>query len=59
MSPACIADDEDAAKAVHRKALRRYGQLPNHRDRRKSVGYAEGMAGIEKALQEVFDAFGT
>jgi len=50
MTPTCISDDVDAAKAVHRKTLWRYAQLPNYRNYWKSVGFEEEMAGIEKCI---------
>ena len=52
MTPTCISDDVEAAKAVHRKTLWRYAQLPNYRNYWKSVGYEEEMAGVEKAMAD-------
>lgn len=52
MTPTCIADDAEAAKAVHRKTLWRYAQLPNYRNYWKSAGFEEEMAGVEKAIAD-------
>lgn len=52
MTPTCISDDVEAAKAVHRKTLWRYAQLPNYRNYWKSVGFEEEMAGVEKAIAD-------
>ena len=52
MTPTCISDDVEAAKAVHRKTLWRYAQLPNYRNYWKSVGFEEEMAGVEKCIAD-------
>jgi alkanesulfonate monooxygenase SsuD/methylene tetrahydromethanopterin reductase-like flavin-dependent oxidoreductase (luciferase family) len=52
MTPTCISDDVEAAKAVHRKTLWRYAQLPNYRNYWKSVGFEEEMMGVEKAMAD-------
>lgn len=52
MTPTCISDDAEAAKAVHRKTLWRYAQLPNYRNYWKSVGFEEEMAGVEKCIAD-------
>ena len=52
MTPTRISDDVEAAKAVHRKTLWRYAQLPNYRNYWKSVGFEEEMLGVEKAMAD-------
>lgn len=52
MIPTCISDDVEAAKAVNRKTLSRYAELPNYRNYWKEAGYVEEMNAIEKALAE-------
>jgi alkanesulfonate monooxygenase SsuD/methylene tetrahydromethanopterin reductase-like flavin-dependent oxidoreductase (luciferase family) len=52
MIPTCISDDVEAAKAVNRKTLTRYAELPNYRNYWKEAGYVEEMTAIEKALAE-------
>ncbi|MEO8716018.1 MAG: LLM class flavin-dependent oxidoreductase [Acetobacteraceae bacterium] len=52
MIPTCIADDIDAAKAVNRRTLTGYANLPNYREYWKEAGYTEEMAGIERAIAE-------
>jgi alkanesulfonate monooxygenase SsuD/methylene tetrahydromethanopterin reductase-like flavin-dependent oxidoreductase (luciferase family) len=52
MIPTCISDDVDAARAVNRKTLSRYAELPNYRNYWKEAGYIEEMTAIEKALAE-------
>jgi alkanesulfonate monooxygenase SsuD/methylene tetrahydromethanopterin reductase-like flavin-dependent oxidoreductase (luciferase family) len=52
MTPTCISDDAEAAKAVHRKTLWRYAQLPNYRNYWKSVGFEEEMGGVEKCIAD-------
>ena len=52
MLPTCISDDEEAAKAVCRKALTHYGFLPNYRNYWREAGYVEEMDSIEKAIAE-------
>ncbi len=50
MIPTCIDDDVEAAKAVNRRTLSTYVQLPNYRNYWKESGYAEEMAGVEAAV---------
>ncbi len=50
MIPTCISDDVEAAKAVNRRTLTSYAQLPNYRNYWKESGYAEEMAGVEAAM---------
>jgi len=52
MIPTCISDDVEAARAVNRKTLSRYAELPNYRNYWKEAGYVEEMTAIEKALAE-------
>ena len=52
MIPTCISDDEDAAKAVHRRTLASYGLLPNYRNYWKEAGYEAEMTAIETVLAE-------
>jgi alkanesulfonate monooxygenase SsuD/methylene tetrahydromethanopterin reductase-like flavin-dependent oxidoreductase (luciferase family) len=56
MIPTCISDDEDAAKAVCRKALTHYGFLPNYRNYWREAGYDADMDAVEKAIAEGRDA---
>lgn len=50
MIPTCVSDDIEAAKAVNRRTLSRYAQLPNYRNYWKEAGYVDEMAGIEQAI---------
>ncbi len=52
MLPTCISDDEDAAKAVCRRALTHYGFLPNYRNYWREAGYDAEMDAVEKAIAE-------
>lgn len=52
MLPVCIAEDESAALALHRRRLLRYVLLPNYRNYWKEAGYGEEMAAVELALAE-------
>lgn len=52
MIPTCISDDIEAAKAVNRRTLTGYANLPNYRNYWKEAGYAEEMAAIERAIAE-------
>jgi alkanesulfonate monooxygenase SsuD/methylene tetrahydromethanopterin reductase-like flavin-dependent oxidoreductase (luciferase family) len=52
MLPVCIADDDSAALALHRRRLVRYTLLPNYRNYWKEAGYDEEMRSIEQALAE-------
>jgi alkanesulfonate monooxygenase SsuD/methylene tetrahydromethanopterin reductase-like flavin-dependent oxidoreductase (luciferase family) len=50
MIPTCISDDVEAAKAINRRTLTSYVQLPNYRNYWKESGYEEEMAGVEAAM---------
>ena len=50
MIPTCISDDIDAAKAVNRRTLQSYVQLPNYRNYWKEAGFEEEMTGVETAM---------
>ena len=52
MLPVCIAEDEGAAMALHRRRLARYALLPNYRNYWKEAGWGEEMAAVERALAE-------
>jgi alkanesulfonate monooxygenase SsuD/methylene tetrahydromethanopterin reductase-like flavin-dependent oxidoreductase (luciferase family) len=52
MLPVCIADDEGAALALHRRRLLRYALLPNYRNYWKEAGYGEEMSAIETAIAD-------
>jgi alkanesulfonate monooxygenase SsuD/methylene tetrahydromethanopterin reductase-like flavin-dependent oxidoreductase (luciferase family) len=52
MLPVCIAEDEGAALALHRRRLVRYALLPNYRNYWREAGYGEEMAAVEKAIAE-------
>lgn len=52
MIPTCIASDVAAAKAVNRRTLTPYAQLPNYRNYWKEAGYAEEMTAIEEAIAQ-------
>jgi alkanesulfonate monooxygenase SsuD/methylene tetrahydromethanopterin reductase-like flavin-dependent oxidoreductase (luciferase family) len=48
----CICDDIAIAKAVLRRTMSHYGELPYYRNYWKEAGYVEEMAAIEKAIAE-------
>lgn len=51
MTPTCVHDDLDTAKAVNRATLTRYASmLPNYRNYWREAGYVEEMDGFEKAI---------
>ena len=50
MLPTVIDEDRDAARAIHRRTLTGYVQLPNYRNYWKAGGYEEEMLAIEAAL---------
>lgn len=50
MIPTVIDADEEAARAVLRKTLTLYCQLPNYRNYWKEAGYVEEMEAIEAAI---------
>jgi alkanesulfonate monooxygenase SsuD/methylene tetrahydromethanopterin reductase-like flavin-dependent oxidoreductase (luciferase family) len=52
MTPTCISDDVEAAKAVVRRILARYVQLPNYRNYWKDSGYREEMEAVERCVAE-------
>jgi alkanesulfonate monooxygenase SsuD/methylene tetrahydromethanopterin reductase-like flavin-dependent oxidoreductase (luciferase family) len=52
MIPTCIDDDAEAAKAVNRRTLTGYAQLPNYRNYWKEAGYEEEMTAIERCIAE-------
>jgi alkanesulfonate monooxygenase SsuD/methylene tetrahydromethanopterin reductase-like flavin-dependent oxidoreductase (luciferase family) len=50
MLPTVIDGDRDAARAIHRRTLTGYVQLPNYRNYWRAAGFEEEMAAIEEAL---------
>ncbi len=50
MLPTVIDDDRDAARAIHRRTLTGYVQLPNYRNYWKAAGFEDEMVAIEEAL---------
>ncbi len=50
MTPTCVSDDLEAAKAVNRRTLTRYAQLPYYRSYWKDAGYREEMEAVERAM---------
>jgi len=50
MTPTCISDDIEAAKAVHKRTLSRYVQLPYYRSYWRESGYEEEMAEIDRLI---------
>jgi alkanesulfonate monooxygenase SsuD/methylene tetrahydromethanopterin reductase-like flavin-dependent oxidoreductase (luciferase family) len=52
MLPTCITDDLAAARAVHRRTLTHYANLPNYRNYWKEAGYVDEMTAIEKAIAD-------
>ena len=52
MTPTCVSDDLEAAKAVNRKTLTRYARLPYYRNYWKDAGYREEMEAVERAMPE-------
>jgi alkanesulfonate monooxygenase SsuD/methylene tetrahydromethanopterin reductase-like flavin-dependent oxidoreductase (luciferase family) len=50
MLPTCIDDDVEAAKAVAKRSLGGYLNLPNYRNYWKEAGYIEEMEAVEGAL---------
>jgi len=52
MIPTCISDDIEAAKAVNRRTLSGYLQLPNYRNYWKECGYGDEMLAVERAIAE-------
>ncbi|MGZ0186943.1 MAG: LLM class flavin-dependent oxidoreductase, partial [Alphaproteobacteria bacterium] len=50
MTPTCISDDIEAAKAVHKRTLSRYVLLPYYRAYWRDAGYVEEIAEIERLI---------
>ena len=50
MIPTCVTDDIAAARAVHRRTLIGYANLPNYRNYWKEAGYMEEMTAIEACI---------
>jgi alkanesulfonate monooxygenase SsuD/methylene tetrahydromethanopterin reductase-like flavin-dependent oxidoreductase (luciferase family) len=50
MVPTCISDDVDAAKAVNRRTLIHYLELPNYRNYWREAGYGQEIDAVEKAI---------
>jgi alkanesulfonate monooxygenase SsuD/methylene tetrahydromethanopterin reductase-like flavin-dependent oxidoreductase (luciferase family) len=48
----CISDDIPAAKALLRRTMSHYGELPYYRNYWKEAGYTEEMNAIENAIAE-------
>ncbi len=46
MIPTCISDDIEAAKAVNRRTLTSYVQLPNYQNYWREAGYVEEMDAV-------------
>ncbi len=51
MVPTCITEELAAARAVHRRTLQGYANLPNYRNYWKEAGYEEEMTAIEAAIE--------
>lgn len=51
MTPTCISDDIEAAKAVHKRTLSRYVQLPYYRAYWRESGYEEEMGEIDRLIE--------
>ena len=51
MIPTCISDDIEAAKAVNRRTLTSYVQLPNYQNYWREAGYVEEMDAIAAAVE--------
>lgn len=51
MIPTCISDDIEAAKAVNRRTLISYVQLPNYQNYWREAGYVEEMDAIAAAVE--------
>jgi alkanesulfonate monooxygenase SsuD/methylene tetrahydromethanopterin reductase-like flavin-dependent oxidoreductase (luciferase family) len=51
MIPTCVSDDQEAAAAVMRRALRDYVQLPNYQKYWIEAGYEDEMCDIQQTLQ--------
>jgi alkanesulfonate monooxygenase SsuD/methylene tetrahydromethanopterin reductase-like flavin-dependent oxidoreductase (luciferase family) len=48
----CISDDIEEAKAVLRRSMASYWQMPNYRNYWKEAGYGDEMAAAEKLIAE-------
>lgn len=51
MLPTCISDDIEAAKAVNRRTLIHYLELPNYRNYWREAGYVEEIDAVEKTIK--------
>ena len=51
MIPTCISEDIEAAKAVNRRTLTSYVQLPNYQNYWREAGYVEEMDAIAAAVE--------
>lgn len=52
MIPTCVHDDIDAARAVNRRTLTSYAQLPNYRNYWREAGYGAEMDAVERCIAE-------
>ena len=50
MIPTCFSEDIEAAKAVNRRTLNGYVQLPNYQNYWREAGYVEEMDAIAAAV---------
>jgi alkanesulfonate monooxygenase SsuD/methylene tetrahydromethanopterin reductase-like flavin-dependent oxidoreductase (luciferase family) len=50
MLPTCISDNVEAAKAVNRRSLTHYLELPNYRNYWREAGYGAEIDAVEKAI---------
>jgi len=50
MVPTCVSDDVEAGKAVCRRTLIHYLELPNYRNYWREAGYGEEIDAVEKAI---------
>jgi alkanesulfonate monooxygenase SsuD/methylene tetrahydromethanopterin reductase-like flavin-dependent oxidoreductase (luciferase family) len=50
MLPTCVSDDIEAARAVNRKSLIHYLELPNYRNYWREAGYGAEIDAVEKAI---------
>jgi alkanesulfonate monooxygenase SsuD/methylene tetrahydromethanopterin reductase-like flavin-dependent oxidoreductase (luciferase family) len=52
MIPTCISDDVEAAKAVNRRTLTSYVQMPNYNKYWRACGYEDEMEQVSRAVAE-------
>ena len=52
MTPTCVSEDLEAARAVNRRTLSRYARLPYYRAYWREAGYAEEMDEVERVLDQ-------